>query len=93
MALKLAAKWIYQNWFTYNETGFMFEKYNASRLGPGAGGEYDVQEGFGWTNGVLLDLFNKYGDRVSHSYSVNFKSSPLLIVIAAILLLLFGKRF
>lgn len=26
-------------------------------------GEYDVQAGFGWTNGVILDLLATYGDR------------------------------
>jgi len=25
------------------------------------GGEYPGQDGFGWTNGVLLALINKYG--------------------------------
>ncbi len=38
-----------------------------AQVGPGAGGEYDVQDGFGWTNGVYLDLISKYGDRVSSS--------------------------
>lgn len=27
---------------------------------PGGGGEYDVQEGFGWSNGVLLHFLSKY---------------------------------
>jgi alpha,alpha-trehalase len=27
-------------------------------------GEYEVQEGFGWTNGVVLDLLLQYGDRL-----------------------------
>jgi alpha,alpha-trehalase len=26
----------------------------------GGGGEYPSQDGFGWTNGVLLALINKY---------------------------------
>lgn len=30
------------------------------------GGEYDVQLGFGWTNGVILDFLNEYGDRLSY---------------------------
>ena len=30
---------------------------------PG-GGEYDVQLGFGWTNGIVLDFLNTYGDRL-----------------------------
>lgn len=31
----------------------------------GGGGEYEVQEGFGWTNGVILDLLLSYGDRLT----------------------------
>ena len=40
----------------------MHEKYNA--LVPGAvggGGEYAPQVGFGWSNGVLLELLKIYG--------------------------------
>jgi alpha,alpha-trehalase len=44
-------------WITYNHS--MFEKYNCTELGrPGAGGEYIVQAGFGWTNGITLDFLN-----------------------------------
>lgn len=40
----------------------MFEKYNALAVGqPGQGGEYAVQDGFGWTNGVALHYLNIYG--------------------------------
>ena len=38
---------------------------------PGGDGEYDVQEGFGWTNGVLLHFFDKYGQDVSSNDEVN----------------------
>lgn len=33
-----------------------------------AGGEYEVQVGFGWTNGVVLDLLGKFAsyDEVDH---------------------------
>lgn len=44
----------------------MYEKYDISNGGqPGGGGEYEVQEGFGWTNGVVLMLLDRYGDRLS----------------------------
>ena len=33
--------------------------------GYGGGGEYELQLGFGWTNGVVLDLLAKYGDRLT----------------------------
>ena len=38
----------------------MFEKYDVRRVGPGTGGEYDVQTGFGWTNGVAISLLARY---------------------------------
>jgi len=38
----------------------MVEKYNVYDLSLKAGGgEYPVQDGFGWTNGVLLKLLNE----------------------------------
>ena len=44
----------------YQNTGRMMEKYNvvATDLAAG-GGEYQSQDGFGWTNGVYLAL-NKW---------------------------------
>jgi len=43
----------------------MFEKYDATDiLRVGSGGEYDVQLGFGWTNGVVLDLLDKFGEKL-----------------------------
>ena len=40
-----------------------YEKYNATDPGHGgAGGEYVPQKGFGWTNGVALELLNYYGE-------------------------------
>lgn len=33
--------------------------------GHGTGGEYDVQLGFGWTNGVIMDLLHMYGEKLS----------------------------
>lgn len=33
--------------------------------GHGGGGEYELQVGFGWTNGVIMELLYKYGDRLT----------------------------
>ncbi|ORY02114.1 glycoside hydrolase [Basidiobolus meristosporus CBS 931.73] len=44
------------------DSGKLFEKYDATRPGrPGGGGEYTVQDGFGWTNGVALWALNQFG--------------------------------
>lgn len=39
----------------------------SNRSQPGSGGEYSVQVGFGWTNGVALDLLRKYGHRLKYT--------------------------
>ena len=56
-----AEKWIKLNTSVYERTGKLMEKYNVmdTHLDAG-GGEYPSQDGFGWTNGVLLALMAKY---------------------------------
>ncbi|XP_055030831.2 trehalase [Misgurnus anguillicaudatus] len=66
LAFDLAQRWIRTNWLAYVKYEAMYEKYDVSGDGkPGGGGEYEVQLGFGWTNGVALQLLNQYGDRLS----------------------------
>lgn len=46
--------------------GCVFLQYDATVSGGhGGGGEYEVQLGFGWSNGLVLDLLDKYGDRLT----------------------------
>ena len=40
----------------YEDLGPLFEKYDVEHQTPGRGGEYPVQTGFGWTNGVTRAL-------------------------------------
>uniref|UniRef100_A0A3B3SUQ1 Trehalase n=3 Tax=Paramormyrops kingsleyae TaxID=1676925 RepID=A0A3B3SUQ1_9TELE len=71
LAFDLAQRWIKTNWVVYKKYDAMFEKYNIDGDGqPGGGGEYEVQLGFGWTNGVALQLLDRYGDRLSGSPSL-----------------------
>ncbi|KAL4647709.1 trehalase [Arapaima gigas] len=66
MAFNLAQRWITTNWLAYVKYGHMYEKYTVNGDGkPGGGGEYEVQLGFGWTNGVAMQLLDQYGDRLS----------------------------
>lgn len=62
-AEELARRWLYTNYAAYEQSPhYMYEKYNAMEPGStGHGGEYVPQVGFGWTNGVALDLLAKYG--------------------------------
>eukprot|EP00891_Asterochloris_glomerata_P003247 jgi/Astpho2/3247/e_gw1.00052.22.1_t len=46
----------------FQTSGHMIEKYNALAPGlAGYGGEYTTQTGFGWSNGVALELLQTYG--------------------------------
>jgi neutral trehalase len=46
----------------FKETGKLMEKYDVTDTTKLAGGgEYPGQDGFGWTNGVLLKLISIYG--------------------------------
>lgn len=75
-AFSLANKWIISNWIAWNRSRNMYEKYSTESPGKGgSGGEYGVQEGFGWSNGVVLELLNKYGDRLSVSSPCHHTSS------------------
>jgi alpha,alpha-trehalase len=62
LAKIVANRWIKLNLSVFNETGKLMEKYDVADPGkPSGGGEYPSQDGFGWTNGVLLKLINMYG--------------------------------
>jgi alpha,alpha-trehalase len=64
-ALHLARKFfntVYTGWL---RTGLIYEKYDVETPGVrGSGGEYEVQAGFGWTNGVVLSLINIFKDEL-----------------------------
>lgn len=62
LASKAAKRWINLNINVYKNTGKLMEKYNVTDINKEAGGgEYGEQDGYGWTNGVLLKLINIYG--------------------------------
>ena len=62
LAAELAHRWAHLNIKVYRNTGKLMEKYNVIDINLTAGGgEYPSQDGFGWTNGVLLKILKKYG--------------------------------
>lgn len=81
-----AQKWLKSNYKAYNKAGAMFEKFDVTRSDgvAGSGGEYDVQEGFGWTNGVVLSLLDRYGDTATSS-SGNLTGGGILFLLAVVL--------
>lgn len=57
LANTIRQRWIDMNLKVYKTSGKMVEKYDVYDMDLEAGGgEYPVQDGFGWTNGVLLKL-------------------------------------
>lgn len=60
LAEEIKARWIKTNVQVFAQKGKMIEKYDvvkADRIG--GGGEYPLQDGFGWTNGVLSALLHQ----------------------------------
>ncbi|MGC1516404.1 MAG: trehalase family glycosidase, partial [Maribacter sp.] len=57
LAISIAERWVALNEKVYKNTGKFVEKYNVEDMALEAGGgEYPVQDGFGWSNGVYLAL-------------------------------------
>ena len=62
LAREIGTRWIKLNLDVFKRTGKLMEKYNVADTHLEAGGgEYPGQDGFGWTNGVLLRLISLYG--------------------------------
>jgi alpha,alpha-trehalase len=67
LARTIATRWIRTNVAYYERTGKLVEKYDVDDPNPAVsagGGEYPLQDGFGWTNGVLRVLLAQYPDAV-----------------------------
>lgn len=61
LAQDIAERWIFANRKMFKESGQMKEKYNVENPRAAAeDGEYTVQNGFGWTNGIAIALINNY---------------------------------
>jgi len=73
---------VYCNFETEPHT--LYEKYASefycglkSDKAGGSGGEYEVQKGFGWTNGVALYFLEKYGDTITTTDSYRASASSI----------------
>jgi alpha,alpha-trehalase len=60
LAATIAQRWVGKNLEVFKSSGKLVEKYDVVSRGAGGGGEYPVQDGFGWTNGVLRKLLGMY---------------------------------
>jgi alpha,alpha-trehalase len=60
LADEIKHRWVACNIAAYKKTHKMVEKYNVVEPNtPAGGGEYSLQDGFGWTNGILLALLHE----------------------------------
>ncbi|QBQ99892.1 alpha,alpha-trehalase TreF [Paraburkholderia pallida] len=77
LAQSIATRWIATNLVYYRQTHKLVEKYDisaaAARGASAGGGEYPLQDGFGWTNGVLRVLLAMYPhtDSAMATHTVN----------------------
>lgn len=56
----------------FEASGAMYEKYDAIKAGEyGGGGEYEVQLGFGWSNGVALAFIDQFSSGALLEASLN----------------------
>ncbi|MET0498737.1 MAG: alpha,alpha-trehalase TreF [Steroidobacteraceae bacterium] len=60
LAATIAQRWVAKNLAVFRSTGKLVEKYDVTADSAAAGGEYPLQDGFGWTNGVLRKLLAVY---------------------------------
>ncbi|MBL8268223.1 alpha,alpha-trehalase TreF [Steroidobacter sp.] len=60
LAATIAQRWVGKNLQVFKATGKLVEKYDVDGDKAGGGGEYPLQDGFGWTNGVLRKLLTLY---------------------------------
>jgi len=68
LAADIAQRWVAENARVYCATGKLVEKYNVREAAEGAGGEYPVQDGFAWTNAVLIKLLAIYPELARKRY-------------------------
>jgi alpha,alpha-trehalase len=61
LAKTISERWVATVDAFYRRTGKVIEKYDVEQPGAGGGGEYAVQDGFGWTNGVVSAMMTRYG--------------------------------
>lgn len=77
VAKQLAHVWVNSNIRAFHDNKVMFEKYHAQNSGQfGGGGEYQIQAGFGWSNGCVLELIDIYFRTKTRKYKGGFDDMP-----------------
>lgn len=88
LAKTIRQRWMALNERVFNDTGKMMEKYDVVDINkPAGGGEYETQDGFGWTNGVYLEMLY---DQQSTSNSIKYEKNVFHILSLTLFCLLFN---
>lgn len=66
LADDIADRWLNTVATVYRTSNKFVEKYDLQSARPGDGGEYALQDGFGWTNGVTRALLAMYPHHPAH---------------------------
>lgn len=87
LAKTIRRRWMALNERVFKDTGKMMEKYDVVNINkPAGGGEYETQDGFGWTNGVYLEMLH---DQRSLSNSIRCQKNILQIILFALFVFIF----
>ena len=70
LAADIRDRWLNVAEHVFRVTGRMIEKYDIVNLRPGGGGEYALQDGFGWTNGVIRAFLDARATSLSRARPV-----------------------
>lgn len=73
LANEIRERWLSLNERVFQQTGKLMEKYNVEDMDtPAGGGEYEGQDGFGWTNGIYVALKHQIVDFGPASLPVDY---------------------
>ena len=79
LAASVACRWMIGVNRVYAQSDKLVEKYDVVNTGRvGGGGEYPLQDGFGWTNGVMRKLMALYPQYAAASTMQSCEPSPAL---------------
>jgi alpha,alpha-trehalase len=79
LAAQIACRWLHSVARVYAESGKLVEKYDViDTHRAGGGGEYPLQDGFGWTNGVTRRLLAMYPEAATEPCARAARITPNL---------------
>ena len=79
LAAQIACRWLHSVARVYAQSGKLVEKYDViDTHRAGGGGEYPLQDGFGWTNGVTRRLLAMYPDAATKPCTRATRVTPAL---------------